>query len=216
MLSSIYYTLYTCIWSFLYILLFYLLIYVLFTCIFCFDSTPTSLCSFSIHVNSDYFVALNVCVDYQFIMNQHLSIALLDWKFIRVCNNMNTNTRHKYLDISAMSYGFLQQTTDSFWRQWYRECDVRIGSYTCGKRWWPRLCWVTVGECWCTQSPLSKYLRDSSDTLREKSRQFGSKVEFSFHLYFVSSRERPWHHSARHRINAAKRIICASIPGFLF
>ena len=34
--------------------------------------------------------------------------------------------------------------------------------------------------------------------------------------YFVSSRERPWRHSARHRINAEKRIICASIPGFLF
>ena len=35
-------------------------------------------------------------------------------------------------------------------------------------------------------------------------------------LYFVSSQERQWRHSARHRINAAKRIICASIPGFLF
>ena len=38
-------------------------------------------------------------------------------------------------------------------------------------------------------------------------------------LYFVSSRERPWRHSAHQtcqRINASKRIICASIPGFLF
>ena len=32
-------------------------------------------------------------------------------------------------------------------------------------------------------------------------------------LYFVSSRERPWCHSARRRINATKRILRASIPG---
>ena len=35
-------------------------------------------------------------------------------------------------------------------------------------------------------------------------------------LYFVSSRERPWRHSACWRINAEQRIIWASIPGFLF
>ena len=33
-------------------------------------------------------------------------------------------------------------------------------------------------------------------------------------LYFVSSPEWPWRHSVRWMINAAKRIICASIPGF--
>ena len=35
-------------------------------------------------------------------------------------------------------------------------------------------------------------------------------------LYFVSSQERPWRHSSRQRRNATKRIICASISGFLF
>ena len=35
-------------------------------------------------------------------------------------------------------------------------------------------------------------------------------------LYFVSSRERPWRHWLRQRIYAARRIICASIPGFSF
>ena len=32
-------------------------------------------------------------------------------------------------------------------------------------------------------------------------------------IYFVSYRKRPWRHSACRRINAAKRSICASIPG---
>ena len=35
-------------------------------------------------------------------------------------------------------------------------------------------------------------------------------------LYFVSSRERPWRHWARPRIHAARRILYASIPVFLF
>ena len=34
------------------------------------------------------------------------------------------------------------------------------------------------------------------------------------YLYFVSSWERPWHHWARPRIHAARRILYASIPVF--
>ena len=39
---------------------------------------------------------------------------------------------------------------------------------------------------------------------------------FIAHLYFVSSRERPWRHWAHPGIHAARRILYASIPVFLF
>ena len=64
------------------------------------------------------------------------------------------------------------------------------------------LVWSDPDFCTCPQLLLYAYHR--------------ANREIKYALHFVSSRERPWCHSVRRRINAAKRIICASIPGFLF
>ena len=42
------------------------------------------------------------------------------------------------------------------------------------------------------------------------------EVEYKHHLYFISSRERPWHYWARPRIHVARRILHVSILVFLF